>query len=215
MNNNTPWWQRAVFCQIYPRSFMDSKGDGVGDLQGILDRLEYLVKLGVDAVWISPIFPSPMADFGYDVADYTGIDPIFGDMETFDRLLSEAHLGGLRISEVSYLQLNDVDLDERKLFIRNSKERKDRVAYMSDTAAMALQQHLAILGVIVGVINVTAEDTRGFLLAAIGLSVSATALNASPIVGTAFSHVLPFVVAFVAGATIVVSLRELFQTARS
>ncbi len=122
---------------------------------------------------------------------------------------------GLRISEVSYLQLNDFDLDERKLFIRNSKERKDRVAYMSDTAAMALQQHLAILGVIVGVINVTAEDTRGFLLAAIGLSVSATALNASPIVGTAFSYVLPFVVAFVAGATIVVSLRELFQTARS
>jgi hypothetical protein len=74
---------------------------------------------------------------------------------------------------------------------------------------------LAILGVIVGVINVTAEDTRGFLLAAIGLSVSATALNATPIVGTAFSYVLPFVVAFVAGATIVVSLRELFQTARS
>ncbi len=96
-NNKSPWWRNAVFYQIYPRSFMDSNGDGVGDLQGILDRLDYLVKLGVDAVWISPIFPSPMADFGYDVADYTGIDPIFGDMETFDRLLSEAHRGGLRI----------------------------------------------------------------------------------------------------------------------
>ena len=97
MKNNSPWWKLGVFYQIYPRSFMDSNGDGVGDLQGILDRLDYIVKLGVDAIWISPIFPSPMADFGYDVSDYTGIDPIFGDMDTFDRLLAEAHRRGLRI----------------------------------------------------------------------------------------------------------------------
>lgn len=98
MTNPTPaWWQRAVFYQIYPRSFMDSNGDGVGDLQGILERLDYLAELGVDALWISPIYPSPMADFGYDVSDYTGIDPLFGDLETFDRLLAAAHARGLKI----------------------------------------------------------------------------------------------------------------------
>ncbi|MCH7573807.1 MAG: DUF3459 domain-containing protein [Candidatus Marinimicrobia bacterium] len=91
------WWRHGVFYQIYPRSFMDSNGDGVGDLQGIIDRLDYLVELGVDAIWISPIFASPMADFGYDVSDYKGIHPMFGDMATFDRLLSEAHRRGLRI----------------------------------------------------------------------------------------------------------------------
>jgi hypothetical protein len=82
------WWQKAVFYQVYPRSFQDSNGDGIGDLQGIINRLDYLVALGIDAVWISPIFPSPMVDFGYDVADYRDIDPMFGDLETFDRLLA-------------------------------------------------------------------------------------------------------------------------------
>ena len=90
------WWQHAVIYQIYPRSFQDSNGDGIGDLNGIRQRLDYLVALGVDAVWISPIYPSPMADFGYDVADYCGIDPIFGTMEDFDRLLEEVHRRGLR-----------------------------------------------------------------------------------------------------------------------
>jgi alpha-glucosidase len=97
MNDSLAWWKQAVFYQIYPRSFMDSNGDGVGDLQGIIQRLDYLVDLGVDAVWISPIYPSPMADFGYDVSDYTGIHPLFGDMATFDRLLAEAHARGLKI----------------------------------------------------------------------------------------------------------------------
>jgi alpha-glucosidase len=91
------WWKHGVFYQIYPRSFMDSDGDGIGDLQGILDRLDYLVELGVDAIWISPIYPSPMADFGYDVSDYTAIHPMFGDMATFDRLLEEAHARDLRV----------------------------------------------------------------------------------------------------------------------
>ena len=85
------WWQSAVMYQIYPRSFQDDDGDGVGDLRGMLRRLPYLCELGVDAVWISPIFPSPMADFGYDVSDYTGIDPIFGTLPEFDALLSAAH----------------------------------------------------------------------------------------------------------------------------
>lgn len=91
------WWKRAVIYEIYPRSFQDSNGDGVGDLAGILWRLDYLVALGIDTVWISPIYPSPMADFGYDVADYCGIDPLFGTMEDFDRLLKEVHARGLKL----------------------------------------------------------------------------------------------------------------------
>jgi alpha-glucosidase len=91
------WWQRGVIYQVYPRSFQDTDGDGVGDLNGITERLDYLQWLGVDAVWTSPIFPSPMADFGYDVSDYTGIHPMFGSMEDFDRLVAEAHSRNLRV----------------------------------------------------------------------------------------------------------------------
>jgi alpha-glucosidase len=91
------WWQKAVIYQIYPRSFQDSDGDGVGDLKGILQRVEYLSWLGVGAVWISPIYPSPMADFGYDVADYVGIDPLFGTLEDFDRLVRALHARGIRL----------------------------------------------------------------------------------------------------------------------
>ncbi len=83
--------------QIYPRSFADASGDGIGDLEGIQGRLEYLAWLGVDAIWLSPIFPSPMADFGYDVADFTDVDPVFGDLEAFDTLLEDAHARGLRV----------------------------------------------------------------------------------------------------------------------
>ena len=85
------WWQSGVIYQIYPRSFMDSDGDGVGDLEGILQRLDYLDWLGVDALWLSPIFPSPMADFGYDIKDYRAIDSLFGSMQDFDRLLEAVH----------------------------------------------------------------------------------------------------------------------------
>ncbi len=91
------WWQTGVIYQIYPRSFQDSNGDGVGDLPGILARLDYVASLGVDAVWLSPIFPSPMADFGYDIADYTGVHPLFGTLADFDRLLTEAHGRGLKV----------------------------------------------------------------------------------------------------------------------
>jgi alpha-glucosidase len=93
----TQWWQTGVIYQVYPRSFQDTDGDGVGDLRGIMARLDYLKGLGVDAVWISPIYPSPMADFGYDVSDYTGVDPLFGTMEDFDALLASAHAKGLRV----------------------------------------------------------------------------------------------------------------------
>ena len=91
------WWQEAVVYQIYPRSFQDSDGDGVGDLRGITQRLDHLSFLGVDALWLSPIYPSPLADFGYDVSDYTGIDPQFGTMDDFDELVAAAHERGLRV----------------------------------------------------------------------------------------------------------------------
>jgi alpha-glucosidase len=91
------WWRHGTFYQIYPRSFQDSNADGVGDLAGIIGRLPYLQALGIDAIWLSPIFPSPMADFGYDISDYTGIDPLFGAMEDFDALVAAAHGAGLKI----------------------------------------------------------------------------------------------------------------------
>ena len=91
------WWQRGIIYQIYPRSFMDSDGDGVGDLRGIRSKLDYLQWLGVDAIWISPIFPSPMADFGYDISNYTDIDPLFGTLDDFDALLADAHQRDLKL----------------------------------------------------------------------------------------------------------------------
>src|SRR5918996_1253266 len=93
----TRWWQTGVIYQIYPRSFQDSDGDGVGDLRGIAQRLPYLVELGVDAIWLSPVFTSPMADFGYDIADYTVIDPLFGTLADFDALIEAVHAQGLKL----------------------------------------------------------------------------------------------------------------------
>ncbi|MCU1451191.1 MAG: putative glycosyl hydrolase, family 13 [Acidimicrobiales bacterium] len=92
-----PWWKSAVVYQIYPRSFADSNGDGVGDLEGIRRHLDHLQWLGVDAIWVSPFYRSPMADFGYDVADYCDVDPIFGTLEDFDRLVEDAHARDLRV----------------------------------------------------------------------------------------------------------------------
>jgi len=97
MKQEYRWWQRGIVYQVYPRSFQDSDGDGVGDLPGIASRLDYLRWLGVDAVWISPIYPSPMADFGYDVADYCGIHPMFGTLADFDHMVAEAHARGLKV----------------------------------------------------------------------------------------------------------------------
>src|SRR5581483_10230613 len=91
------WWRGAVIYHIYPRSFADSNGDGIGDLPGITARLEYVASLGVDAIWLSPFFKSPMKDFGYDVSDYRDVDPIFGTLKDFDALLAEAHRLDLRV----------------------------------------------------------------------------------------------------------------------
>ncbi len=92
-----PWWRGAIIYQVYPRSFLDSNGDGIGDLTGIRTRLDYIAQLGVDAIWLSPFYRSPMKDFGYDVADYRAVDPIFGTDRDFDALVKEAHARGLRI----------------------------------------------------------------------------------------------------------------------
>jgi alpha-glucosidase len=92
-----PWWQRGVVYQIYPRSFADADGDGIGDLEGVRRRLDHLEWLGVDAIWLSPIFRSPMADFGYDVSDYCDVDPVFGSLDDLDRLVTDAHARGIRV----------------------------------------------------------------------------------------------------------------------
>src|SRR5216683_2014039 len=91
------WWQHAVFYEVYPRSFADSNNDGIGDLNGIASKLDYLRELGVDAIWITPCFPSPQVDFGYDVSDSEAIDPMYGTMKDFDRLVSEAKRRNIRV----------------------------------------------------------------------------------------------------------------------
>jgi alpha-glucosidase len=94
---NMVWWKHGVIYQIYPRSYQDTNGDGVGDLKGINERLDYLTWLGVDAIWISPIYPSPMADFGYDVSDYYNVDPLFGSLQDSDELVASAHRRGIKV----------------------------------------------------------------------------------------------------------------------
>lgn len=91
------WWRDAVVYQIYPRSFADANGDGEGDIAGVISKLDYLHELGVDAIWLSPFYPSPLADGGYDVADYRAVDPCFGNMSQFDELVEKAHIRGIKV----------------------------------------------------------------------------------------------------------------------
>jgi alpha-glucosidase len=114
------WWRGAVIYQIYPRSFLDTNGDGVGDLPGITARLEYIASLGVDAIWISPFFKSPMADFGYDIADYRAVDPLFGTMADFERLLARAHELGLKVMIDQVLSHTSID----HAWFRESRENR-------------------------------------------------------------------------------------------
>ena len=115
--------------EIYPRSFQDSNGDGIGDLDGIIQRLDYLVKLGVDAIWVAPIYRSPMADFGYDVADYCSIDPIFGTMRDFDRLLEEAHRRNLKLI-LDFVPNHSSDQHPWFVDSRSSRENSKRDWYL-------------------------------------------------------------------------------------
>ncbi|MBX7459381.1 alpha-amylase family glycosyl hydrolase [Qipengyuania huizhouensis] len=117
-----PWWKGATIYQIYPRSFMDSNGDGIGDLPGITQRLPYVAKLGVDAIWVSPFFKSPMKDFGYDVSDYRDVDPIFGDLADFDALVAKAHDLGLR---VLIDQVYSHTSDEHAWFVESRSSREN------------------------------------------------------------------------------------------
>src|SRR5206468_12775445 len=94
-NDTAPWWREAIIYQVYPRSYLDTNGDGVGDLPGITKKLDYIASLGVDIVWLSPFFTSPMKDFGYDVSDYCDVDPLFGTLADFDALIARAH--GLKL----------------------------------------------------------------------------------------------------------------------
>ena len=123
------WWRDGVIYQIYPRSFADSDGDGVGDLRGIIGKLDYLRDLGVGGIWLSPIYPSPMKDFGYDVANYTDIDPAFGTLADFDELLRQAHAREIRV--VMDMVMNHTS-DEHPWFgeSRSSRDNSKRAWYI-------------------------------------------------------------------------------------
>jgi alpha-glucosidase len=123
------WWQHAVFYEVYPRSFADSNGDGIGDLNGITSKLDYLHDLGLDAIWITPCFPSPQVDFGYDVSDYENIDPMYGTLEDFDRLVAEGKKRNIRV--ILDFVVNHTS-DQHKWFIdsRSSKTAQHRDWYI-------------------------------------------------------------------------------------
>ena len=125
-----PWWQTGVIYQIYPRSFRDTTGSGMGDLPGVIEKLDYLAEtLGVDAIWLSPFYPSPMKDFGYDVADYCSVDPRFGTLEDFDRLVEEAHARGLKVI-VDYVPNHSSDQHPWFEAARASKDNPKRDWYV-------------------------------------------------------------------------------------
>lgn len=119
-----PWWSNAVVYQIYPRSFQDTNGDGMGDLKGITSRLDYLADLGVDVLWLSPVFKSPQDDNGYDISDYQDIDPLFGTLDDMDELLAQAHERGLKV--VMDLVVNHTS-DEHSWF-QASRDKNDEHA---------------------------------------------------------------------------------------
>src|SRR3954451_17400581 len=128
--STAPWWQHGVVYQIYPRSFLDANGDGVGDLAGIQQQLDYLSEtLGIDAIWLSPFYPSPMADFGYDVSDYCDIDPVFGDLAAFDALVAACHQRGIKVV-VDYVPNHTSDMHAWFQSSRASKESPYRDWYV-------------------------------------------------------------------------------------
>jgi alpha-glucosidase len=139
--HNLAWWQSAVIYEVYPRSFQDSNGDGIGDLDGIIQRLDYLVELGVGAISIAPIYRSPMADFGYDVADYCDVDSIFGNLQDFDRLLNEAHRRGLKVI-LDFVPNHSSDQHPWFLESRSSREnaKRDRKLHIN-SGSCGIRKH--------------------------------------------------------------------------
>jgi len=121
LQTDKDWWRGAVIYQVYPRSYQDSNNDGIGDIAGITTRLPYIADLGADAVWISPFFKSPMKDFGYDVSDYKDIDPIFGDLADFDKMIATAHELGLKIM-IDLVLSHTADVHEWFVESRSSKD---------------------------------------------------------------------------------------------
>ncbi|MGA7109949.1 MAG: alpha-amylase family glycosyl hydrolase, partial [Terracidiphilus sp.] len=123
------WWRHAVLYEIYPRSFQDSDGDGIGDIKGITARLDYLQALGIDAIWITPMYPSPGVDYGYDISDYTAIDPAYGSMADFDNLVAEARKRNIRVI-MDYV-INHTS-DQHKWFLesRSSRDNPKRDWYI-------------------------------------------------------------------------------------
>ena len=119
----TPWWSSSVVYQIYPRSFADTNGDGVGDLRGIIEHLDHVADLGVDVLWLSPIYASPQDDNGYDIADYQAIDPLFGTLEDFDELVAAVHARGMKL--VMDLVVNHTS-DEHAWFAESRRPGSDK-----------------------------------------------------------------------------------------
>ena len=119
----TDWWKSAVVYQIYPRSFADSNGDGTGDIPGMLSHLDYLAELGVDVVWLSPVYASPMDDNGYDISDYQDVDPLFGTLEDLDLLIAGLHERGIKI--VMDLVVNNTS-DENPWFVESRDHASDK-----------------------------------------------------------------------------------------
>ena len=114
------WYKDAVIYQIYPRSFKDSNGDGIGDIPGIISKIDYIASLGVDAVWFSPMYPTPNCDFGYDISDYTNINPEFGTMADFEQLVEQLHKRGIKV--LMDLVINHTS-DQHKWFLESRKSK--------------------------------------------------------------------------------------------
>ena len=118
---NNKWYKQSVFYQIYPRSFKDSNGDGIGDIQGIISKIDYISSLGIDAIWFSPLYASPNADYGYDISDYTAINPEYGTMEDFEQMVSLLHERGIKV--IMDLVINHTS-DKHKWF-ESARQSKD------------------------------------------------------------------------------------------
>jgi alpha-glucosidase len=139
-----PWWKHAVIYEIYPRSFQDSNGDGMGDLSGITSRLDSLKDLGIDAIWITPFYPSPQIDYGYDIADYVSIDPEYGTMADFDRLVSEAKKRNIRVI-LDYVMNHTSDQHAWFKASRSSKDNPTRLVCLERWQRRCAAKQLALL----------------------------------------------------------------------